>query len=301
MELTPIDFDRVSGGTWVLRPATTSPTSKDSPGISTIVPRPTRSSVGTLFLDDPMHGLPDLPEDILPPAEPFRRLFRFEREHALVFFGRGRQIRELYDLLVTPKTYPVVLYHGPTGVGKSSILEAGLLPRLERDFKVIALRRDSDLGLLGTLRAGLMNDGQTDVDLASAWKRREDSANRPLVVILDQAEEAFTRPHLAPPAGVAESEALSKSWIDPEREVRELVEGAEGRVRPLGAAPARQADPRLPHGVAPAVPGSAPEPRRSASSRLRSGPLERARDCRSDRGPCQGPLAASPLRSGDRQ
>ncbi len=50
------------------------------------------------------------------------------------------QIRELYDLLATPKTYPVVLYHGPTGVGKSSILEAGLLPRLERDFKVIALR-----------------------------------------------------------------------------------------------------------------------------------------------------------------
>jgi len=178
-----------------------------------------------LFLDDPMHGLPDLPDDILPPAEPFRRLFRFEREHALVFFGRGRQIRELYDLLVTPKTYPVVLYHGPTGVGKSSILEAGLLPRLERDFRVIALRRNSELGLLGTLRTVLINEGQADVDLAVAWERREEEpGKRPLIVILDQAEEAFTRPHLARPAGVAESEALSQSWIDPQREVRELVE-----------------------------------------------------------------------------
>ncbi len=42
-----------------------------------------------LFLDDPLYGLPDLPDDILPPAEPFRRLFRFKREHALVFFGAG--------------------------------------------------------------------------------------------------------------------------------------------------------------------------------------------------------------------
>jgi WD40 repeat protein len=178
-----------------------------------------------LFLDDPMHGLPDLPEDILPPAEPFRRLYRFEREHALVFFGRGQEVRELYDLLVTPKTYPVVLYHGPTGVGKSSILEAGLLPRLERDYKVIALRRDPDLGLLGTLRAGLAVEGQTGADLRAAWKRLEDEPDkRSLVVILDQAEEAFTRPHLARPAGVAETEVLCQSWIDPQREVRELVE-----------------------------------------------------------------------------
>jgi len=191
-----------------------------------------------LFLDDPMHGQPDLPDDILPPAEPFRRLFRFEREHALVFFGRGRQIRELYDLLATPKTYPVVLYHGPTGVGKSSILEAGLLPRLERDYRVIALRRDPDLGLLGTLRAGLMNERQTDVDLATAWKRWEDeSGNRPLVVILDQAEEAFTRPYLARPVGVAESEALSQSWIDPEREVRELVEALKAVFGPSSQRP----------------------------------------------------------------
>ncbi len=57
-----------------------------------------------------------------------------------------------------------------------------------------------------------MNEGQTDVDLVAAWKRWEDEpGNRPLVVILDQAEEAFTRPHLARPADVDESGALSES------------------------------------------------------------------------------------------
>ncbi|HEX8202233.1 MAG TPA: CHAT domain-containing protein, partial [Isosphaeraceae bacterium] len=194
-----------------------------------------------LFEADPLHGLPPLPADLLPPVEPFRRLERFTRASALVFFGRGRAVRELYDLIVTPGTYPVVLYHGPTGVGKSSILEAGLLPRLERDVQVLALRRDAELGLLGTLRAGLSRDTDGDVsDLAAAWRAWEDRdpARPRLVVVLDQAEEAFTRPRVAPPEGSGAAEALRRSWIDPEREVRELVEALRDLFGPATRRPA---------------------------------------------------------------
>jgi hypothetical protein len=83
-----------------------------------------------------------------------------------------------------------------------------------------------------------VKEGQSDINLATAWKRREDEAGKqPLVVILDQGEEAFTRPHLARPKGVAESEALSQSWIDPEREVRELVEALKAVFDPSAERP----------------------------------------------------------------
>ena len=78
---------------------------------------------------------------------------------AAVFFGRGKAIRELYNLVTDPGTRPVILYYGPTGAGKSSVLAAGLLPRLEIDHEVRYLRRNSDLGLLGTLRQGLGTGG----------------------------------------------------------------------------------------------------------------------------------------------
>jgi CHAT domain len=74
----------------------------------------------TLFENDPYLGLPDIPEDILPPPKPFVYLEHFQRKHAPVFFGRGRAIRVLYDLIRNPTSSRVILYYGPTGVGKSS-------------------------------------------------------------------------------------------------------------------------------------------------------------------------------------
>ena len=115
-----------------------------------------------------------------------------------MFFGRSRAIRELYNLVTDPGTRPVILYYGPTGVGKSSVLAAGLLPRLELGHEVLYLRRDSNLGLLRTLRMGLapgdrMDEPGTASELAELWRACE-RPDRPLVVVLDQAEEAFTHP-----------------------------------------------------------------------------------------------------------
>lgn len=84
---------------------------------------------------DPLFGLPALPFGDLP-AKPYRHLNWFTRKHAEVFFGRGRQIRNLYDLAATPNTAPFVLLYGQSGVGKSSLLEAGLLPCLESNYVV---------------------------------------------------------------------------------------------------------------------------------------------------------------------
>ncbi|HXT21943.1 MAG TPA: CHAT domain-containing protein, partial [Thermoanaerobaculia bacterium] len=148
-----------------------------------------------LAAHDPLFGLPALPEMELPPS-PYKHLHWFTREDAAVFFGRGREIRDLYETLTALDAPPVVLLFGETGVGKSSLLAAGLGPRLETTHEVIYARRDGALGLLGTLARCLGVEDTDGVDhaagVATAWRDRE-RAGRPLVVILDQIEEAWTQ------------------------------------------------------------------------------------------------------------
>jgi hypothetical protein len=156
----------------------------------------------------PLLGLPPLPPATWLPPSPYRHLQRFTHEQAHVFFGRGQEIADLYGLVTSPTARRVILYSGATGVGKSSVLDAGVLPRLTATHEVVYLRRDADSGLLGTLRAGLKPPGDGSAptpDLAGLWRARE-TPERPLVVVLDQAEEAFTRPWpgLAPTEEVAE-------------------------------------------------------------------------------------------------
>src|SRR5206468_9977948 len=119
---------------------------------------------------------------------PFKHLAPFTREDAPVFFGRGREIRERYQEVTRPEGAPLVLLFGATGAGKSSLLAAGLLPRLEASHEVLYLRRDRSCGLAGTLARALGAE-----DAGTAWRLKE-ASGKPLAVILDQAEEAWTRP-----------------------------------------------------------------------------------------------------------
>ncbi|HKY44138.1 MAG TPA: AAA family ATPase [Pyrinomonadaceae bacterium] len=138
---------------------------------------------------DPLFPVPGIPERDLP-NEPFRHLTWFTREHAEIFFGRNNEIRQLYDRLTERNGSPIVLLYGQAGVGKSSLLDAGLIPRLEVDHEVLYLRRNQDLGLLQTAVQGLKHKDS----LSSAWLAREQQASKPLILVLDQVEEIFTRP-----------------------------------------------------------------------------------------------------------
>ncbi|MER8041619.1 hypothetical protein [Streptomyces sp. NPDC094032] len=60
---------------------------------------------------------------------PYRGLARFEPRDEAVFFGREQLTDELTELVATHR-FSVVF--GPSGSGKSSLLRAGLLPRLAR-------------------------------------------------------------------------------------------------------------------------------------------------------------------------
>jgi formylglycine-generating enzyme required for sulfatase activity len=58
---------------------------------------------------------------------PFRGLAAFDERHAALFFGREADVDAVIERLRERPTVPIV---GPSGVGKSSFLLAGLIPRL---------------------------------------------------------------------------------------------------------------------------------------------------------------------------
>ncbi|MER9217276.1 caspase family protein, partial [Mesorhizobium sp. M0663] len=77
---------------------------------------------------------PVLDED----ANPWRGLEPYEPRHAELFFGRGEVSKRLLHR-VLDESFIVVT--GPSGIGKSSLVRAGLLPRLADDsFEPIVVR-----------------------------------------------------------------------------------------------------------------------------------------------------------------
>lgn len=76
-----------------------------------------------------------LPSDVKPYVGPVP----FERKDQALFFGRQHEVEELFSLLTA---HPVVLLYSQSGAGKTSLLNAGLIPVLEEArFQVIGSAR----------------------------------------------------------------------------------------------------------------------------------------------------------------
>ncbi|TAE59692.1 MAG: hypothetical protein EAZ89_02255, partial [Bacteroidetes bacterium] len=72
------------------------------------------------------------------PQIPYAGLQSYQREEAAVFFGRGADIRRLYNQL--SDVQPVILFSGKAVIGKTSLLVAGLMPRIESRYAVGYIR-----------------------------------------------------------------------------------------------------------------------------------------------------------------
>jgi hypothetical protein len=118
------------------------------------------------------------------PNIPYKGIDAYTPDDAHIFFGREAQIREWSRRLLATDTPPVVLIHGPSGVGKSSFLRAGLEARLRRLCRVHYRRRT-----LGGLSAAIATCFE-GADPEPAWRARE-SRGEAVVVLLDQVEEAL--------------------------------------------------------------------------------------------------------------
>ncbi|WP_189302081.1 nSTAND1 domain-containing NTPase [Streptomyces albospinus] len=168
---------------------------------------------------------PSGPEEERPPAEapavpgvcPYRGLASYRRQDARWFFGRERSTEALVaQLRAAEKTGGLVMLVGASGAGKSSLLNAGLVPALQngalggdgdgRGREVLQLvpggdplgelsRRIPELApVVAAARAqpGTPPDPHAVREAITAWARRETSAAARPVVIVDQFEEAFT-------------------------------------------------------------------------------------------------------------
>ena len=103
---------------------------------------------------------------------PFVGLDYFKKEDAPLFFGRTSEILKLCKSI---SNYGLVLLYGHSGVGKSSLMDAGILPRLEKIYNTEYVRRNKLIGY--------------HQQLLCLLKAHEEGIKR--LIILDQVEEIY--------------------------------------------------------------------------------------------------------------
>jgi photosystem II stability/assembly factor-like uncharacterized protein len=146
--------------------------------------------------------------DISP--RPYKGLFHYELIDRDVFFGRERVVQRFVDRIRGQATAQrVIVLHGPSGAGKTSLIKAGVIPLILRNG-------DITLYTLPRLAASYANPAATIcqriLDAAPADRARPDLSDlslrdflrlatdrldgKLLVIFLDQFEDFFA--HLAP-------------------------------------------------------------------------------------------------------
>lgn len=154
-----------------------------------------------------------------PGISPFPGMAAFSEEHAAVYFGRDEAIARLIERLRKQRTLDdarLTAILGASGSGKSSLLRAGLLPRLKRDSEnwmvlppmrpeARPLQRLVDLLIAAAPEASeeehaeweraLEGDepGTTLARISRRALRRHAHPDARLLISVDQAEELFTR------------------------------------------------------------------------------------------------------------
>ena len=143
---------------------------------------------------------------LLIPESPYRGLEPFTAEHAAVFFGRDDDI---HALAARVSARPVTIVVGPSGVGKSSLVQAGLIPALlrQQQWTVVLVRPGLDpwprlaVALLRAQRGPAaevtLEESQREIDQLrstgfGAVAEFLRSENRPLLVVVDQFEELLS-------------------------------------------------------------------------------------------------------------
>jgi len=113
-----------------------------------------------------------LPDYSLPPADvpcPYKGLLTFEPEDSELFFGREQLVEDITARLTASRFLAVV---GPSGSGKSSLVRAGVVPRLQRAAD-------------GKARTAIFSPG------AHPLAQLAEAGDASLLVV-DQFEEVFT-------------------------------------------------------------------------------------------------------------
>ena len=127
------------------------------------------------------------------PANPFVGLRPFESDESFLFFGRDKQILTLVQQLQSKHFLAVV---GSSGCGKSSLIRAGLIPKLKAGF-LIERRDHWRIAIMKPGESPLTNLAKTVLGLASKPSEPDDIsafAGQLRVAGAEAAVEILTKP-----------------------------------------------------------------------------------------------------------
>jgi hypothetical protein len=170
------------------------------------------TTTGWICLPDHSSPADEVMLEYSPSPSPYKGLRAFERADRDLFFGRASVVQELVRAVGTRALVPVV---GASGVGKTSVVNAGLLPRLEEQeagWGFVAVRPRPTLLMalaagLARLASGLDPDVPVPVADLEGWQERLSehglvgaagracacSGKEHVLVVVDQFEEVLTQ------------------------------------------------------------------------------------------------------------
>src|SRR6266849_1559619 len=151
------------------------------------------------------------------PTSPYIGLIPYSEKDAPLFFGREEKIQVITANLMASR---LTLFHGPSGVGKSSVLRAGVAHRLREgaseslaagrqpEFAVVVFSswrddpvdslaarvRDSVAQLVQSQTVDPLPASRDLTQTLQTWTKQDPNDGRPdldLLIILDQFEEYF--------------------------------------------------------------------------------------------------------------
>jgi eukaryotic-like serine/threonine-protein kinase len=170
----------------------------------------------------------------LPLGNPYRGLRPFDAEHRALFFGRDADVRAVIDRL---RSDPLVAIAGDSGVGKSSLCRAGVLPLVaeggpEGGLAWSVARLVPGRDPIGQLASAVAPALKIDAEALKAWLHSEPTAlarafqrvrqaqpELALLVFVDQAEELVSiasmeeASHFGASCGAALTMSRNLHWL----------------------------------------------------------------------------------------
>lgn len=125
---------------------------------------------------------------------PYKFLDSYSKEDRDIFFGRDKEIEELYSRVFESR---ILIVYGTSGTGKSSLINCGLANKFnDADWLPVTIRRDSNINrsLYENLeKAGLTSDPQENRsdNIVKVIKSLYLDHFKPVYLIFDQFEELF--------------------------------------------------------------------------------------------------------------
>ena len=178
-ELFQYAFEEFCGGNAPVR---------QTPGIWPLRPDNTGEYI---FLNPrlPRKTLPDPPLDET--NNPWMGLNAYASDQAPLFFGREKCVTEIVDRIITGKRSGLVAVIGASGTGKSSVVKAGVLPRLEHPPQALAAR----IGHWAVVRLARLGADPVSVLHKALGELGTAPPHGGKLLFIDQFEELYTRCH----------------------------------------------------------------------------------------------------------